>query len=168
VKNVNSFRYLEKAIQCEIGRHIDVRDHGGRIGQETRLCDAAQGKTRSMRSKEEAHDYRYFPDPDLLPVTIDEQLIARVRASLPELPDEKREREALKDLTAKQHKSENRQQNQSRGDDRSRKRLVDRVVGDLVKRTRTVGGQILTDTVEDYDRVVHRESDKRKERRENG
>ena len=71
VKNVNSFRYLEKAIQYEIGRHIDVLDHGGRIVQETRLFDAAQGKTYSMRSKEEAHDYRYFPEPDLPPLVVD-------------------------------------------------------------------------------------------------
>ena len=72
VKNVNSFRYLQKAIEFEIGRHIDVLDHGGRIVQETRLFDAAQGKTYSMRSKEEAHDYRYFPEPDLPPLTVDE------------------------------------------------------------------------------------------------
>ena len=71
VKNVNSFRYLEKAIQYEIGRHIDVIDHGGKIVQETRLFDAAQGKTYSMRSKEEAHDYRYFPDPDLPALVVD-------------------------------------------------------------------------------------------------
>ena len=87
VKNVNSFRYLEKAIQYEIGRHIDVIDHGGRIVQETRLFDAAQGKTYSMRSKEEAHDYRYFPDPDLPALVVDAARRRRIEASLPELPE---------------------------------------------------------------------------------
>ena len=92
VKNVNSFRYLEKAIQYEIGRHIDVIDHGGRIVQETRLFDAAQGKTYSMRSKEEAHDYRYFPEPDLPPLTIDAERRERIISALPELPDARRRR----------------------------------------------------------------------------
>jgi aspartyl-tRNA(Asn)/glutamyl-tRNA(Gln) amidotransferase subunit B len=92
VKNVNSFRYLEKAIQYEIGRHIDVIDHGGRIVQETRLFDAAQGKTYSMRSKEEAHDYRYFPDPDLPPLTVAAERRQRIIAALPELPDARRRR----------------------------------------------------------------------------
>jgi len=92
VKNVNSFRYLERAIQYEIGRHIDVIDHGGRIVQETRLFDAAQGKTYSMRSKEEAHDYRYFPEPDLPPLVVDAARRARIVATLPELPDARRRR----------------------------------------------------------------------------
>ncbi len=92
VKNVNSFRYLEKAIQYEIGRHIDVIDHGGKIVQETRLFDAAQGKTYSMRSKEEAHDYRYFPDPDLPALVVDAARRDRIIAALPELPDRRRRR----------------------------------------------------------------------------
>jgi len=92
VKNVNSFRYLEKAIQYEIGRHLDVLDHGGRIVQETRLFDAAQGKTYSMRSKEEAHDYRYFPEPDLPPLVVDQARRARLEARLPELPEARRRR----------------------------------------------------------------------------
>jgi len=92
VKNVNSFRYLEKAIQFEIGRHIDVLDHGGRIVQETRLFDAAQGKTYSMRSKEEAHDYRYFPDPDLPALVVDAARQARIVAAMPELPEARRRR----------------------------------------------------------------------------
>jgi aspartyl-tRNA(Asn)/glutamyl-tRNA(Gln) amidotransferase subunit B len=92
VKNVNSFRYLEKAIEYEIGRHIDVIEHGGRIVQETRLFDAAQGKTYSMRSKEEAHDYRYFPEPDLPPLMISAQRRDRIAAALPELPDQRRRR----------------------------------------------------------------------------
>jgi len=90
VKNVNSFRYLEKAIEYEIGRQIDVIDHGGRVVQETRLFDAARGTTHSMRSKEEAHDYRYFPEPDLPPLVVDEERRARIAAALPELPDARR------------------------------------------------------------------------------
>jgi aspartyl-tRNA(Asn)/glutamyl-tRNA(Gln) amidotransferase subunit B len=92
VKNVNSFRYLEKAIQYEIGRHIDVIEHGGTIVQETRLFDAAQGKTYSMRSKEEAHDYRYFPDPDLPALVVDKARRETIAAHLPELPDARRRR----------------------------------------------------------------------------
>jgi aspartyl-tRNA(Asn)/glutamyl-tRNA(Gln) amidotransferase subunit B len=92
VKNVNSFRYLEKAIEFEIGRHIDVLDHGGRIVQETRLFDAAQGKTYSMRSKEEAHDYRYFPEPDLPPLVVSEPRRQTIASALPELPEQRRRR----------------------------------------------------------------------------
>ena len=92
VKNVNSFRYLEKAIQYEIGRQIDVIEHGGRVIQETRLFDAAQGKTNSMRSKEEAHDYRYFPDPDLPALVVDRERRERIESSLPELPEARRRR----------------------------------------------------------------------------
>jgi aspartyl-tRNA(Asn)/glutamyl-tRNA(Gln) amidotransferase subunit B len=92
VKNVNSFRYLEKAIEYEIGRQIDVIEHGGRVIQETRLFDAAQGKTNSMRSKEEAHDYRYFPDPDLPALLIDAARRERIVATLPELPEARRRR----------------------------------------------------------------------------
>ena len=92
VKNVNSFRYLEKAIEYEIGRHIDVIEHGGRIVQETRLFDAAQGKTYSMRSKEEAHDYRYFPEPDLPPLVISKERRDAIAKALPELPDQRRRR----------------------------------------------------------------------------
>jgi aspartyl-tRNA(Asn)/glutamyl-tRNA(Gln) amidotransferase subunit B len=92
VKNVNSFRYLEKAIQYEIGRQIDVIEHGGRVIQETRLFDAAQGRTNSMRSKEEAHDYRYFPDPDLPALVVDAGRRERIVSALPELPDARRRR----------------------------------------------------------------------------
>ncbi|MCC7033910.1 MAG: Asp-tRNA(Asn)/Glu-tRNA(Gln) amidotransferase subunit GatB [Acidobacteria bacterium] len=87
VKNVNSFRHLQRAIEYEIGRHVDVITHGGRIVQETRLFDAAQGKTYSMRSKEEAHDYRYFPEPDLPPLVVGEARREALRAALPELPE---------------------------------------------------------------------------------
>jgi aspartyl-tRNA(Asn)/glutamyl-tRNA(Gln) amidotransferase subunit B len=87
LKNLNSFRFVEKAIEYEISRQKDVLLDGGAIVQETRLWDAACGRTFSMRGKEEAHDYRYFPDPDLLPLVIDEDWIERARRSLPELPD---------------------------------------------------------------------------------
>lgn len=91
-KNLNSFRFLEKAIQFEIERQIDVIESGGQVVQETRLYDPDRDETRSMRSKEEAHDYRYFPDPDLLPVVIDEAFVDNVRSDMPELPDAKRAR----------------------------------------------------------------------------
>jgi aspartyl-tRNA(Asn)/glutamyl-tRNA(Gln) amidotransferase subunit B len=92
LKNLNSFRFVEKAIEHEINRQREVLADGGAIVQETRLWDSAKGQTFSMRGKEEAHDYRYFPDPDLLPLVIDEEWIERVRRSLPELPDARRAR----------------------------------------------------------------------------
>jgi len=92
VKNVNSFRFLERAINFEVERQIDVIEGGGKVVQETRLYDPDRDETRSMRGKEEAHDYRYFPDPDLLPVMLDEGFIEAVRATLPELPREKKQR----------------------------------------------------------------------------
>lgn len=92
IKNVNSFKFIEKAINYEVQRQIDLIEDGGRVRQETRLYDAAKNETRSMRSKEEANDYRYFPDPDLLPVIVDESTLEAIRASLPELPNAKRER----------------------------------------------------------------------------
>ncbi len=92
IKNVNSIRFLQQAIEYEARRHIDVYEDGGTISQETRLFDSAKGETRSMRSKEQAHDYRYFPDPDLLPLQLDPGMIEGIRATLPELPDEKKAR----------------------------------------------------------------------------
>ncbi|HEY0745898.1 MAG TPA: Asp-tRNA(Asn)/Glu-tRNA(Gln) amidotransferase subunit GatB [Steroidobacteraceae bacterium] len=89
IKNLNSFRFVEKAIQYEVARQIEIIENGGKVVQETRLYDSDKDETRSMRSKEEANDYRYFPDPDLLPVEIDDSFIESVRASLPELPDQK-------------------------------------------------------------------------------
>jgi len=89
IKNLNSFRFVEKAINYEVERQIDILESGGKVKQETRLYDPDKGETRSMRSKEEANDYRYFPDPDLLPVALDEAFIEGVRATLPELPDQK-------------------------------------------------------------------------------
>jgi len=92
IKNVNSFRFVEKAIEYEVARQIELIEGGGTVVQETRLYDSAKHETRSMRSKEEAHDYRYFPDPDLLPLVIEESFIREVEKSLPELPDAKSER----------------------------------------------------------------------------
>jgi aspartyl-tRNA(Asn)/glutamyl-tRNA(Gln) amidotransferase subunit B len=89
IKNVNSFRFVEKAINYEVARQIDILEGGGSIVQETRLYDPDRNETRSMRSKEEANDYRYFPDPDLLPLVLEEDWIEQIRAGLPELPDEK-------------------------------------------------------------------------------
>ena len=92
IKNLNSFRFLERAINFEVERQIDIIEGGGEVVQETRLYDADRDETRSMRSKEEANDYRYFPDPDLLPVEVDETLIESLRLQLPELPDQRRAR----------------------------------------------------------------------------
>jgi len=89
IKNVNSFRFVEKAINYEILRHIEILEDGGKIVQETRLYDAEKDETRSMRSKEVANDYRYFPEPDLLPVIIDHDFIEQIAATMPELPDAK-------------------------------------------------------------------------------
>src|SRR3989440_1620147 len=92
IKNVNSFRFIREAIEYEIGRQIDVIESGGRSTQETRLYNANEGKTYGMRSKEEAHDYRYFPEPDLLPLVVDENWQQEIRKTLPELPEARRER----------------------------------------------------------------------------
>ena len=92
IKNVNSVRFMGQAIEFEARRQIGILEDGGRIDQETRLYDPKKGETRSMRSKEEAHDYRYFPDPDLLPLEFTDDWVAAIKNSLPELPDEKRDR----------------------------------------------------------------------------
>jgi aspartyl-tRNA(Asn)/glutamyl-tRNA(Gln) amidotransferase subunit B len=92
VKNVNSVRFVMQAIEAEARRQIELWESGGTVEQETRLFDAGRGVTRSMRSKEEAHDYRYFPDPDLLPLVLEEEWIASLKSGLPELPDAKRAR----------------------------------------------------------------------------
>jgi aspartyl-tRNA(Asn)/glutamyl-tRNA(Gln) amidotransferase subunit B len=92
VKNINSFRFVEKALDYEIKRQIKVLEEGGRIIQETRLWNSDRGITESMRGKEEAHDYRYFPEPDLVPITVDEDWINEIKKSIPELPDIKRKR----------------------------------------------------------------------------
>jgi aspartyl-tRNA(Asn)/glutamyl-tRNA(Gln) amidotransferase subunit B len=92
VKNLNSFRFLQKALEFEIERQIEVLESGGRVRQETRLWDSSAGITVSMRSKEEAHDYRYFPEPDLPPLMLDHARIAAIREAMPELPDARRRR----------------------------------------------------------------------------
>jgi aspartyl-tRNA(Asn)/glutamyl-tRNA(Gln) amidotransferase subunit B len=92
IKNVNSYRYIQQSIEYEARRQIEILEDGGSIDQETRLFDAGKGETRSMRSKEEAHDYRYFPDPDLLPLELDPDWVKAIEASLPELPDAKKDR----------------------------------------------------------------------------
>ena len=92
IKNVNSMRFIAQAIEFEARRQVDVLEAGGTIKQETRLFDSKAGETRPMRSKEEAHDYRYFPDPDLLPLVLEQAWVDSIAASLPELPDEKRRR----------------------------------------------------------------------------
>ena len=92
IKNLNSVRFVMRAIEFEAGRQVEVYENGGEVDQETRLFDSAKGVTRAMRSKEFAHDYRYFPDPDLLPLEITREFVDGIKASLPELPDEKKER----------------------------------------------------------------------------
>jgi len=92
IKNVNSFRFMQQAIEFEARRQIEILEDGGTIDQETRLFDPGKGETRSMRSKEEADDYRYFPDPDLLPLVLDPAWVKRIEAELPELPDDKKAR----------------------------------------------------------------------------
>ena len=92
IKNVNSFRFVERAINYEVERQIAILEEGGKIAQETRLYDAQKNETRSMRSKENADDYRYFPDPDLLPLLVDAAFIQQIKETLPELPEQKRQR----------------------------------------------------------------------------
>lgn len=97
IKNLNSVRFLQQAIIYEANRHVEAYESGQTIAQETRLFDASKGETRTMRSKEDAHDYRYFPDPDLLPLNLTQEFVDRIKASLPELPDDKQHR-YVKDL----------------------------------------------------------------------
>jgi len=92
IKNVNSFRFIREALEYEIDRQIEIVESGGKITQETRLYNSAEGKTYGMRSKEQAHDYRYFPEPDLLPLVVDEGWRAEIRGTVPELPEERRKR----------------------------------------------------------------------------
>src|SRR5262249_43657129 len=92
IKNVNSIRFIGQAVEHEARRQIEILEDGGKIEQETRLFDPNKGETRSMRSKEEAHDYRYFPDPDLLPLEVTQAYVDDLKVHLPELPDEKKAR----------------------------------------------------------------------------
>jgi len=102
IKNMNSFKALQKALEYEVERQIELVESGGKVVQETRLWNEASGITESMRSKEEAHDYRYFPEPDLLPFEIDQEWIDRIKAKMPELPEQKRQR-YIKDLGLSEH-----------------------------------------------------------------
>jgi aspartyl-tRNA(Asn)/glutamyl-tRNA(Gln) amidotransferase subunit B len=106
IKNINSFKFVEQAINYEIERQSEILDSGGEVVQETRLYDPAKNQTRSMRSKEEANDYRYFPDPDLLPVYIDDQDIKSIKSTMPELPEEKRIR-FMRDIKSKKLEPKN-------------------------------------------------------------
>jgi aspartyl-tRNA(Asn)/glutamyl-tRNA(Gln) amidotransferase subunit B len=99
IKNVNSFRALQRAIEFEIDRQIEIVEEGGKVVQETRLWNEAEGVTKSMRSKEEAHDYRYFPEPDLMPLEISREWVEKVKATMPELPEQKRQRYMEKGLS---------------------------------------------------------------------
>ena len=92
IKNVNSIRFMEMAIESEAKRQVEILESGKKIDQETRLFDTKKNETRSMRSKEEAHDYRYFPDPDLLPLEIEQSFVDNLKKNLPELPDQKKDR----------------------------------------------------------------------------
>ena len=92
IKNVNSMRFIRQAINYEARRQIEIIEGGGKIDQETRLFDSVKGETRSMRSKEDAHDYRYFPDPDLLPLQLEQSFVDNIKANLPELPDARKAR----------------------------------------------------------------------------
>ena len=106
IKNINSFKFVEKAINYEIQRQIEIIENGGKIDQETRLYDAAKNETRSMRSKEHANDYRYFPEPDLIPLNISKEQIEEIRSTLPELPEEKRMR-FVNDYGVSEYESKN-------------------------------------------------------------
>jgi aspartyl-tRNA(Asn)/glutamyl-tRNA(Gln) amidotransferase subunit B len=99
IKNVNSFRALQRAVEFEIDRQIEIVEEGGQVVQETRLWNEAEGITKSRRSKEEAHDYRYFPEPDLMPLQISKEWIERVKSTMPELPEQKRQRYIDKGLS---------------------------------------------------------------------
>ena len=90
IKNVNSIKFMQMAIIYEANRQVDLIEEGKSIDQETRLFDTKKNETRSMRSKEDAHDYRYFPDPDLLPLEISDEFISQIKDEIPELPDEKK------------------------------------------------------------------------------
>ena len=92
IKNVNSIKFMQQAIEYEAKRQVEIIEEGGKIDQETRLFDTKKIETRTMRSKEDAHDYRYFPDPDLLPLILDQEFVNKIKDSLPELPDEKKAR----------------------------------------------------------------------------
>jgi aspartyl-tRNA(Asn)/glutamyl-tRNA(Gln) amidotransferase subunit B len=146
IKNVNSFRFVREALEYEIGRQIDVLESGGKVAQETRLFNSNEGKTYSMRSKEQAHDYRYFPEPDLLPLVVDETWKSAIARSLPELPEARRTR-MVKDYNISEYdarvltfsKSLADQFEQAAKAARNPKRVANLVQGELMGRLKAKG-----------------------------
>ena len=146
VKNVNSFRFIRHALEYEIERHQQVLDSGGKIEQETRLYNAGEGKTYGMRSKEQAHDYRYFPEPDLLPLVVDEKWLAQIVRELPELPEARRARMVAQygiteadaqTLTATRARAD--QFEEAAGAAKNPKRVANLVLSDLLGRLKAKG-----------------------------
>ena len=149
VKNVNSFRFIRQALEYEIERHEQVIESGGRIEQETRLYNAAEGKTYGMRSKEQAHDYRYFPEPDLLPLIVDEKWREEIVSQLPELPEARRARmvvairhHGIRRDDAHQYPSACRPIRRGRGAAKNPKRVANLVQSELLGRLKAKGLEI--------------------------
>jgi aspartyl-tRNA(Asn)/glutamyl-tRNA(Gln) amidotransferase subunit B len=149
IKNVNSFRFIREALIYEISRQVDVIASGGKIAQETRLYNAQEGKTYSMRSKEQAHDYRYFPEPDLLPLVVDEKWKAAIATTLPELPEARRER-LVKDYGITEYDAQVLSASKALADQfeeaakaaKNPKRVANLVQGELMGRLKAVGVEI--------------------------
>ena len=149
IKNVNSFRFIREAIEYEIARQIDVIESGGKIVQETRLYNSHEGKTYSMRSKEQAHDYRYFPEPDLLPLVVDEKWKAEIATTLPELPEARRAR-MVKDYGITEYDAQVLTASKLFADQfesaakaaKNPKRVANLVQGELLGRLKAIGAEI--------------------------
>src|SRR5271170_7457260 len=149
VKNVNSFRFIKQALEYEIERHISVIEAGGKITQETRLYNAHEGKTYAMRSKEQAHDYRYFPEPDLLPLVVDEKWKAEIAKTLPELPEARRAR-LVKEYGITEYDAQVLTVSKLLADQfeaaakaaKNPKRVANLVQGELMGRLKTIGADI--------------------------
>jgi len=139
VKNVNSFRYIKAALEYEIERQIELVESGGKVVQETRLYNSAEGKTYSMRSKEQAHDYRYFPEPDLLPLVVDAAGQQRIREQMPELPEARRER-MVRDYGITRTLAD--QFEEAAKHAKSAKRVANLVQGELMGRLKVAGKPI--------------------------
>jgi aspartyl-tRNA(Asn)/glutamyl-tRNA(Gln) amidotransferase subunit B len=149
IKNVNSFRFIREAIVYEIARQIEVIESGGKIVQETRLYNSNEGKTYSMRSKEQAHDYRYFPEPDLLPLVVDEKWKTEIAKTLPELPEVRRAR-FVKDYGITEYDAQVLTVSKSLADQfesaakaaKNPKRVANLVQGELMGRLKAIGAEI--------------------------
>jgi aspartyl-tRNA(Asn)/glutamyl-tRNA(Gln) amidotransferase subunit B len=149
IKNVNSFRFIREAIEYEIARQIDVIESGGKVVQETRLYNSHEGKTYSMRSKEQAHDYRYFPEPDLLPLVVDEKWKSEIAATLPELPEARRAR-LVKQYGITEYDAQVLTASKSFADQfesaakaaKNPKRVANLVQGELLGRLKAIGAEI--------------------------